>query len=145
MTFILKKVVITIVLFFGLKHVSYSQDMFACFENDVNKSLRVSVFFDKNNKAKFVKYDGQHETIPLFYSKIHKSKNEGGHPSVYWAETYIEKYRGKITGTYVFTNAGTRGLDVTYTRKRDNKEFYFSIIEGTQDQGNSTFRSTPCF
>ena len=38
------------------------------------------------------------------------------------SETYLEKYREKITGTYTFTNAGTHGLDVTYVRKKDGKE-----------------------
>jgi len=124
---------------------AFSQNMFACFENDNNPELKISVYFDKNNKAKYVKYKGQNETMSLYYTKRETMNNDGGHPSVYWAEIYVEKYRDKITGTYTFTNAGTRGLDVTFKRKKDGKEFYFSIIEGSQDSDNSTFNSRPCF
>ena len=103
----------------------YSQTSYACFENDKNKKLRLWVSFDKNQKAKYVKYDGQKDSIKLIYSRISKSDNGDGIPAVYWAETYIEKYQGKITGEYTFTNAGTYQLDITYTRKKDNKKFYF--------------------
>ena len=125
----MKKVVTLLFLTLCLTK-SYSQNMFACFEND---------------KAKFVKYKGQNETIPLFYSKRETTNNDGGIPAVYWAEIYTEKYRGKVTGTYTFTNAGTHGLDVTFKRKKDGKEFYFAIIEGSQDSDNSTYSSQPCF
>ena len=50
-----------------------------------------------------------------------------------------------VTGTYTFTNAGSHGLDVTFTRKKDNKEFYFSIIEGSQDPDDGTYRKSPCW
>lgn len=136
---------ISLFLFFATFAVNvYSQDMFACFENDIKPNLKISVYFDENNKAKYVKYSGQDETIPLFYLRREKNGSLGGH-MVYWAETYTEKYRGIITGTYTFTNAGTYGLDVTFKRKKDNRKFYFSIIEGSQDSDNSTFRSKPCF
>ncbi len=92
----------------------------------------------------FVKYSGQQDSIRIFYSKIIKSKNDGI-PAVYWAKTYIEKVKGKITGEYTFTNAGTYQLDVTYTRKKDNKEFYFSIIELTEGNDDRPFRLRPCF
>lgn len=140
----MKKMILLLIVSFLATKI-YSQNMFACFQNNKKPELQISVFFDKNNKAKYIKYKGQNETIPLFYSKIEKTNNDGGHPAVYWAETYVEKYRGKVTGTYIFTNAGTYGLDVTYKRKKDGKEFYFYILEGSQDIDNSTFRSTPCF
>ena len=107
--------------------------------------MKISVYFDKNNRAKFVKYKGQEETISLYFLKKGSEKNEGGIPAYYWFETYVEKYRGKITGTYTFTNAGTHALDVNFKRKKDGKEFYFQIIEGSQDEDNSTFRTKPCF
>ena len=140
----MKKVVTLLFLTLCLTK-SYSQNMFACFENDKKPDLKISVYFDKNDKAKFVKYKGQNETIPLFYSKRETTNNDGGIPAVYWAEIYTEKYRGKVTGTYTFTNAGTHGLDVTFKRKKDGKEFYFAIIEGSQDSDNSTYSSQPCF
>jgi hypothetical protein len=122
-----------------------SQNKFACFENDLNKNLKISVSFDKNKRAKFVKYQGQKDSIPIFYSKIIKSKNPGGIPAVYWEEIYLEKYKGKVTGEYTFTNAGTYQLDLTYSRRRDNKEFYFAIIGNTVGNDGQPFRINSCF
>jgi hypothetical protein len=124
---------------------AFSQIKFACFESDKNTNLKISVSFDKKEKATFVKYKGQKDSISLFYSKIIKSKNPGGIPAVYWEEVYLEKINGKITGKYSFTNAGTYQLDVTYTRKRDKKEFYFKIIENTIGKDDQPFRESPCF
>ena len=123
---------------------TFSQTKYACFENDKNKNLKISVSFNKNNRALYVKYSRQKDSILIFYSKIIKSKNDGI-PAYYWVETYLEKIKGKIIGEYRFTNAGTYQLDVTYLRKRDNKEFYFSIIEGTEGDDDRPFRLTPCF
>ncbi|MFN0083083.1 MAG: hypothetical protein ACKVOM_11260 [Ferruginibacter sp.] len=127
-----------------LPAASYSQTRYACFENEKNKNLKISVSFNKDNKALFVKYGGQKDSIRIYYSKIVKSKNDGI-PAYYWAKTYLEKINGMITGEYTFTNAGTYQLDVTYSRKRDNKDFYFSIIEGTQGNDDPPFRLNPCF
>jgi len=123
----------------------FSQIKFACFENDKNPELKISVSFDKNERAKFVKYKGQKDSIPLYYSKIIKSENPGGIPAVYWEKIYLEKVNGKVTGEYSFTNAGTYQLDVTYTRKKDKKEFYFQIIESTVSAIDGAFREKPCF
>ncbi len=121
----------------------YSQDKFACFQNDKKTELQISVCFDKDYKAKYVKYKGKDETIPLFYSK--KEKSDIGGAKTYWAVTYVEKYRGVITGTYVFTNAGSHGLDVTFKRAKDGKEFYFVIIEELLDTDGETYLNRPCF
>ena len=123
---------------------TFSQTKYACFENDKNKKLKISVSFNFKNRALYVKYVGQKDSIRIFYSKIVKSKNDGI-PAYYWAETYLEKIKGKVTGEYTFTNAGTYQLDVTYSRKRDSKEFYFSIIEGTEGYDDPPFRITACF
>ena len=124
---------------------TFCQTSYACFENDENKKLRLWVSFDKKERAQYVKYDGQYDSIRLVYSHIEKSNNPGGIPEVYWAETYLEKYNGKITGEYTFTNAGTYQLDVTYTRKRDKKEFYFQIIEKEVDPVIGIYKPRPCF
>jgi hypothetical protein len=136
-----------LVLFFSIFFLfkSFGQTTYACFENDKNKKLRLWVSFDGQEKAKYVKYDGQKDSIKLVYSNITKSENPGGIPAVYWAETYLEKYHGKVTGEYTFTNAGTHQLDATYTRKKDNKEFYFQIIETEVDPIFGVHRSKPCF
>jgi hypothetical protein len=122
-----------------------AQNMYACFENDANKNLQISVYFGKTNKAMYVLYKGQKRTIKIAFVKRENEDNPGGHPRTYWADTYNERLNGKITGTYTFTNAGTHNLDVTYKRKKDKKEFYFKIIEGSMDSDNAVYRSTPCF
>lgn len=137
------------ILFIILSTSAFPQNnkMYACFQNDENSNLQISICYNtKTDKYTYVKYKGQDETIPIFFSKKINTKNpDGGHPAYFWAITYTEKYRGKITGIYTFTNAGTHGLDVTYKRKRDGKEFYFFLIEGMQDIDNAQYKSTPCF
>ena len=136
-----------IFLFYSLFSVAkvFGQTTYACFENDKNKKLRLWVSFDKKERAKYVKYEGQKDSIRLVYSHIEKSDNPGGIPAVYWAETYLEKYQGKIIGEYTFTNAGTYQLDITYTRKKDNKEFYFQIVESEVDPVIGIYKLKPCF
>lgn len=136
---------ITFLLIFFLVTKLYAQFTYLCFENDKNKKIKLWVSFDKNERASYVKYAGQTDSIKLVYSKIEKTENPGGIPSVYWAETYLEKYQGKITGEYIFTNAGTYQLDITYLRKRDNKEFYFQVIEKEVDTVFGIHRQKPCF
>ncbi len=138
-------IVFTAALFFIA--TAYAQNKYVCFKSEADTSLQLSVYFDSHKKAKLVRYKEQAASIALVYSGIEKDKNEnpGGVPAIFWAATYLEKYNGKITGTYVFTNAGTYGLDVTYTRKKDNKEFYFSVLENRKGEDGSIWRSAPCF
>ncbi len=128
-----------------ISYKSFSQNWYACFENDKNTKLKISVYFDKRNKATYVKYKGQKDSASLYFVNREVFKNEGGHPRAYWSETYTEKYNGKVTGTYRFSNVGTFGLDVNFTREKDRKEFYFVIIEGTMDAETNKFPTVPCF
>ena len=140
----MKKAFIFLLLVF-ISCKSYSQNWYACFENDKSSRLKISVCFDKNNKAKYVKYKGQKDSASLYFVNREVFKNEGGHPRAYWSETYTEKYNGKVTGSYRFSNAGTFGLDVNFTREKDGKEFYFVIIEGTMNSETNGFPTSPCF
>ena len=141
----MKYVVLTGIVIFFLIPVAFSQNKYVCFQSDSIKTLKMAVLFDKNRKAKFVKYAGQKDSIPLYYHSIYKNKNPGGIPAVYWAATYLEKVNGKITGEYTFTNAGTFDLDVTYLRKRDNREFYFEVIDDQNKEEGFPYRAAPCF
>jgi len=141
----LMKLFIYSVLLFLFTIETTAQNKYACFQNDVNPNLKISVLFDSKEKVHSVQYYSKKDKTILYYSKTTKTKNTGGHPPVYIAVYYIERYKGKVTGTYIFTNAGTHGSDVTFIRKSDGKEFYFSIIEGSQSNGESTFRNTSCF
>jgi hypothetical protein len=142
-----KKILFTLLTALFFSTTVHAQNKYACFKSEADTSLQLSVYFDKHKKAKFVRYKGQPGSIALVYSGIEKDKNEnpGGIPAIFWAATYLERYNGKITGTYVFTNAGTYGLDVTYTRKKDKKEFYFSILENRKGEDGSIWCSAPCF
>jgi hypothetical protein len=126
--------------------ITKAQNRYVCFESDKNPKLKISVLFDAKLKAKFVKYSGQKDSIKLVYSKFEKAENPGGGiPHIYWAETYLEKLNGKVTGEYVFTNAGTYQLDVTYTRKKDKKEFYFHVSEENNPTDDFPYHPDPCF
>jgi len=127
-----------VLLFLGMDH-ALCQNSYQCFMNDKNNTLQISVCVDKNDNPLYVKYKGQDETIPLFLLKTKRVLNApDGNPKYYYFRTYREVYRGKTTGTYVFTNAGLGGVDVTYHRNRDKKEFYFILIS---DSGGDK----PCF
>jgi hypothetical protein len=125
-----------------------AQTRYVCFEHEHNKNLQLVVAFDKNNKARYVRYKGQKDSLVLVHSSYHRSKNpDGGIPAYYWSESYLQKYKGKVTGEYVFTNAGTYALDLTYTRNRDQKEFYFMVNEDSLDSKSEDgpYRTRPCF
>ena len=141
-----------------------SELLYACFQDYNNPDLKISVCYDKNIKAKsidrnlkvkFIKYKGQDEVIPLFFQNRENYDGTGAEISEssvqrFWSDTYTEKYRGKITGSFTFTNSGFYGLEVYFTRKRDGKEFYFRRIAGTEDESNGnengySFTTTPCF
>lgn len=76
-------------LLFALTSI-HAQNLYSCFQNDKNQNLKISACFDKNDRAIYVKYKGNEETIPLFYSKKEVTPNTGGHPSAYVFITYIE-------------------------------------------------------
>ena len=137
-----------------------SELLYACFQDYNNPDLKISVcfdknikakYFDKNLKVKFVKHQEQDEVIPLFFQNRQTYDGNGDtEASVqrFWSDTYTEKYRGKITGSFTFTNSGFYGLEVYFIRKRDGKEFHFRRIEGTKDENNENgygFTTTPCF
>jgi hypothetical protein len=124
---------------------SFSQTTYACFEYEKNLNLKIPVSFDKEEIPQFVRYAGQKDSIRLKFSKSHWFENSGGIPAYYWSKTYFEIHRGKVTGEYSFTNSGTYGLDVIYTRKKDRRVFYFRIIESFIEGENGVFREKPCF
>lgn len=140
-----KTILFALVLLLFSSASLFAQNRYVCFKNDKNPELQLSVTFNANRKAIAVKYMGQTGMMMLKYVSIKKSPNPGGHPAVYWSETYTEKYKGKTNGTYVFTNAGTHGLDVTYTRKKDGKEFYFMVNESLMNPNGETYREDACF
>src|ERR1700754_4357252 len=103
----IKPILIIAVIFFSLVNCAFAQKTFVCFENDHNKNLKIYVCFNQKNKAIYVKYKGQKDSIPVIYkSRTSEKGQDGGIPAYYWNEVYVEKYNGKVTGEYILTNAG---------------------------------------
>jgi hypothetical protein len=127
---------IALIVFTNLCH---AQKYFICFTCDEKTSLQISVCYE-NGKAVYVKYKGQDETIPLIFLR---EKIEKGSADL--STTYVEKYRGAVNGTYTITHSGNWDY-VTYTRKKDNKKFNFTINHETSvNEKDNSYRTTPCF
>jgi hypothetical protein len=122
----------------------FAQDKYACFKSEANKKIQLSVYF-KKKKAVFIKYKGQKKSIPLIYSTTQQTGEGAGSPSFFWTETYLVKTGKKITGTYIFTNAGAYELQLTYTDNKTRKKTSFSIIESMAGENFSPYRDSPCF
>ena len=129
---------LTLALLFST--ISFCQNSYSCFQEDDNNKLKILICYDKNNKPLYVKYNGYEETFSLFYLKKEAFDTKDGHPRYLITLYYLEKYRGRVTGTFEFSNVGRGGINVTYRRKKDDKVFNFSLIPNTERNG-----STPCF
>ena len=101
------------ILVLSLSSTAFSQK-YACFKNDKDPTLQISVKFDKNENPISVKYLGQSQEISL---KFKKKTIDNSYRIPIVLKTYDEIINGKKNGTYEFSNAGSHGLDVTYTRK----------------------------
>lgn len=136
----MKTKIFCIVVFSLLRTNASAQKFFMCFTNDSNPKLALTVGFNaKTVRASFVKYKGQDETIPLSYVK-QRIPNEGYATT---ETTYIEKYRGTQTGTYIFTHSGN-WVYIKYIRKKDNKKFTFTIDNDLSVE-DGEYRTTPCY
>ena len=129
-----------------LAHISKltAQYKYACFENDVNKKLQLTVYF-KSDKAVLLKYKGQKRSTRLIYSTTEQTGNETGSPAFFWKETYLAKNGRRVTGTYTFTNGGAYELQLSYIDKKTNKKNAFIIIESLAGENFSPYRNAPCF
>jgi hypothetical protein len=117
-----------------------AQKHYICYICDDNSSLQISICFE-NNKATYVKYKGEDETISLYFVKT-KYEEGGAYPTT--TETYVEKYRGETNGTYILTHSGIWDY-VNYTRKSDGKKFNFTIDHESSAAKNGGYRTTPCY
>lgn len=114
---------------------------YACFKNDSNSKLQISVEFDKNERPISVQYLGQSKEIPL------KLKEVSHGSQLFSLEVYNEIVDGKRNGEYEFEfdySEKTTGVLITYKRK-DGKEFYFEAMEKMGDKGKGIFRKNKCF
>lgn len=133
------KLTYIIIFCFVCIHVS-AQNFYMCFTNDTNPKLALSVTFNSTSeKATFIKYKGQKETMLLSYLK--RSVPAKGDAA--YETTYSEKYHGKQTGTYIFTHSGNWDY-IKYIRKKDGKIFNFTINLETSIKDDG-YRKTPCY
>ena len=115
---------------------------FICYKNDIDSHLQVMVGFDgKSGQAKYIKYKGQNENIPIVFIKENIIVG-GAHPNI--EKIYYEKYNGKITGTYKLTHSGIWDY-IVYTRRKDGKEFSFTSNLDVSSENGNEYRKTPCF
>jgi hypothetical protein len=121
-----------------------AQYKYACFENETNKKLQLTVYF-KKDKAVMIKYKGQKKPIPLIYSTTDQTANNSGSPAFFWKEIYFIKTGKKITGSYTLTNGGAYELQLSYIDKRSNRKNNFVIIPSLAGENFSPYRSTTCF
>ena len=134
---------IAVLVFAALPKV-FSQNKYACFQNEVNKKIQLTVVF-KKEKAIAIKYRGQKKAIPLIYSNKEQTENGAGSPSFFWKETYFVKTGKKISGSYTFTNGGAYELQLSYIDKRSNRKNNFVIIPSLAGENFSPYRNAPCF
>ncbi|MFM2223821.1 MAG: hypothetical protein RJA07_23 [Bacteroidota bacterium] len=122
-------------LFFSL--AAFAEKHYICYNCTTNKKLQICICFENNN-AIWIKYKGQHDSIPLFFVK-EITPNPG---YAAYEQIYTEKYKGKVNGTYLLSHSGIYD-DVVYTRKKDGKKFNFTINFDLTDGGG--YLKTPCF
>lgn len=120
------------------------KEYFFCYKSEDKPGLEISVCFDDaTGKAKYVKYKGQAETIPLaFVTEEMEGDSTVAHPSI--NTIYNEQYKGVITGQYILTHSGIWDY-VKYTRQKDGKVFNFTVDLDASHVNDSTFRTVPCF
>ena len=109
---------------------------YICFENDENISPRIWISFNSKEFALQVKYEGQNNAIDLKFIK-EEYREGGAHPTV--IKYYDEILDGDLNGSYKITHSGIWDY-VLYKRKRDGKEFHFTI-----DHEANPYGKIPCF
>ncbi|MBC8756765.1 hypothetical protein H2O64_18975 [Kordia sp. YSTF-M3] len=113
---------------------------YICYKNDDKTSMQLSIAFNDEGNALFVKYKGQKGTIPL--KNVKEDYEEGGaYPTI--TQFYHEMYEGKKNGVYELTHSGNWDY-ATYTSEKDGEQFKFTIDHETTVVAGE-YRKTPCF
>lgn len=116
--------------------VSYAsaQTVYKCFQSDTNTKLAVMAK-SVNGTIVSVKYKGQKQAIPLTNGHQKTADTDLN-------ELYLEKYNGKITGRYTFTNTANDET-LQYERMKDGKFFSFTLLP--LSYVDNSYRKTPCW
>ena len=107
-----------------------------CYLNDEKSSKKIWISFTENDKAIFIQYMGQTDSIQLIFDREEYIKT-GAHPTI--IKYYLELYNEKINGMYKLTHSGIWDY-VTYTRGKDGQVFNFTI-----DHNSEPYGKKPCF
>ncbi len=113
---------------------------YICFQSDEDETLRLSVYFSADAKARAMKYEGKNDWTHLIYNTS-ELKDDGPNPS--FIDQYYEYYRGKKFGLFNLRHSGDWDY-IKYSRLRDAKEFNFTIDHETT-LVDGAHRRTPCF
>ncbi|WP_420574946.1 hypothetical protein [Kordia sp.] len=122
------------------KEINAIPHHYICYKNDDKPSMQLSIAFDSEGNAKFVKYKGQKDSIPLQNIK-EDFQSDGAYPTI--TQFYNEIYNGKKNGTYELTHSGNWDY-AKYTREKDGEIFKFTIDHEMTVTGNG-YRNRPCF
>lgn len=113
---------------------------YICYTNDDKSSMELSIAFNSDSNALFVKYKGQEDSIPLENVK-EDLQSDGAYPTI--TQFYDEILNGKKNGTYELTHSGNWDY-ATYRPLDGDKVFKFTIdLDATVVNGE--YRETACF
>lgn len=113
---------------------------YICYTNDDKPSMQLSIAFNDDGNALFVKYKGQKDSIPL--KNVKEDFQDGGaYPTI--TQFYDEMYDGKKNGTYELTHSGNWDY-ATYRSLESDKVFKFTIDHEATIAGGA-YRKTSCF
>ncbi|WP_062703071.1 XAC2610-related protein [Chryseobacterium indologenes] len=94
------------------------------------KEFRVTFYYGTSGKGAFVQYSGQKGRIPLHIKKhtLDTSGRDDGQPDT---DHYVwdEIIDGKVSGTYRLSLMKHTFFDVSYTRKKDNRNFKLEPVD----------------
>lgn len=94
------------------------------------KEFRVTFYYGTKGKGAFVQYAGQKGRIPLQIKKYTLDTNgrDDGQPDT---DHYVwdEMIDGKVSGTYRLSLMKHTFFDVSYTRKKDNRNFKLEPVD----------------
>ena len=113
---------------------------YICYTNNDKPSMQLSVAFNDEGNALFVKYKGQKNSIPLKNVKEDYA-GDSAYPTI--TQFYDEIFDGKKNGTYELTHSGNWDYAV-YRSIKDEKVFKFTIDHEAAVVGGE-YRKTSCF
>jgi hypothetical protein len=104
------------------------------------KEFRLTLYYGTEGKGAFVQYSGQKGIIPLQIKnyKVDKSGRDEGQPDIYYY-TWNEIIDGKVNGVYEFALMNHQALNISYTRKKDNRYFKLEMIDDDQYDGSDRY------